>query len=350
MSSSPAESPELGGLAVTDLRTEFVTASGVVRAVDGVSFELHRGRTLGLVGESGSGKTVLARSVMGLLPRTGVRRSGQVLFNGRDLVQLGERELRDIWGAEIGMVFQDPMTSLNPVRTVGAQVTAPMRRHLRLPRRETRRRARALLEALNIPEPERRLRQYPHELSGGTRQRVMLAIALACRPSLLIADEPTTAVDVTVQKQILSLLAEQARDRSLAMLLVSHDLGVIAAQSDDVAVMYAGRIVERAPAGALFSGRHMPYTEALFQSIPRISAPPHARIAVVPGQPPSLANLQAGCAFAPRCASAQDRCRAESPPLLSLAHNPDHHVACWHPLNLPGGRSGSAAGRVRDAS
>jgi oligopeptide/dipeptide ABC transporter ATP-binding protein len=350
MNSGPANSAELGGLAVTDLRTEFVTAPGVVRAVDGVSFTLHRGRTLGLVGESGSGKTVLARSVMGLLPRTGVRRSGQVLFNGRDLVQLGERELREIWGAEIGMVFQDPMTSLNPVRTVGAQVTAPMRRHLRLPRRETRRRALALLEALHIPEPERRLRQYPHELSGGTRQRVMLAIALACRPSLLIADEPTTALDVTVQKQILSLLAEQARDRSLAMLLVSHDLGVIAAQSDDVAVMYAGRIVERAPAGALFAGRHMPYTEALFRSIPRVSAPPHAHIAVVPGQPPSLANLPVGCAFAPRCASAQDRCRAEVPPLLSLAHNPDHHVACWQPLNLPGGRSGSAASPVRDAS
>jgi oligopeptide/dipeptide ABC transporter ATP-binding protein len=288
---------------------------------------------------------------MGLLPRTGVRRSGEVHLNGRDLVSLRERELRDVWGAEIGMVFQDPMTSLNPVRTVGAQVMAPMRRHMRITRGERRRRAVALFESLHIPEPERRMKQYPHELSGGTRQRVMLAIALSCRPSLLIADEPTTALDVTVQKQILALLAEQSRDRSLATLLVSHDLGVIAAQSDEVAVMYAGRIVERAPVESLYAGRHMPYTHALFESIPRISAPPHAPIAVVAGQPPSLTNLPDGCAFAPRCPAAQPRCRAEAPPLQPLAHNPAHEVACWFPMNLPDDATGgTSAHEARDVS
>jgi oligopeptide/dipeptide ABC transporter ATP-binding protein len=338
---------EMGALVVSDLHTEFVGAAGVVKAVDGVSFTIHRGKTLGLVGESGSGKTVLARSVMGLLPRSGVRRSGRVMFNGRDLVALSERGLRDVWGAEIGMVFQDPMTSLNPVRTVGAQVMAPMRRHLRIPRSESRRRAIALLESLHIPEPERRMKQYPHELSGGTRQRIMLAIALACRPSLLIADEPTTALDVTVQKQILALLAEQGRDRSLAILFVSHDLGVIAAQSDEVAVMYAGRIVERAPVESLFAGRHMPYTHALFESIPRIGAPSHAPIAVVSGQPPSLTNLPSGCAFAPRCAHAQTRCRVDAPPLQPLAHNREHQVACWFPLNLPDDSTNGASSRLQ---
>jgi peptide/nickel transport system ATP-binding protein len=272
--------------------------------------------------------------VIGLLPRAGVRRTGTVTFNGRDLVTLDERALRDIWGAEIGVVFQDPMTSLNPVRTVGAQVMAPMRRHLRIAKKESRRRAAALLEALRIPEPDKRLRQYPHELSGGTRQRVMIAIALACRPSLLIADEPTTALDVTVQRQILDLLAEQKHDRSLAMLLVSHDLGVIASQSDDVAVMYAGRIVEHAPVESLFAGRHMPYTDALFQSIPRISAPSHSPIAVVPGKPPDLNKLPKGCAFAPRCAHVQPKCLSERPPLRPLAHDPAHRVACFYPLRV----------------
>jgi oligopeptide/dipeptide ABC transporter ATP-binding protein len=316
-------------LEVEELRTHFLTGRGAVRAVDGVSFSLERGRTLGVVGESGSGKTVLARSIMGLLPSANVFRGGRVTYDGQQLTGLSPGELREFWGAEIGMVFQDPMTSLNPVVRIGRQITETMRFHLRIPDGEARTRAVELLRSVGIPDPGRRLREYPHQLSGGMRQRVTIAIALACGPKLLLADEPTTALDVTVQAQILSLLGRQQRERFMAMILVTHDLGVVAGRTDDIAVMYAGRIVERAPTPVLFSDMRMRYTQALFRSIPRITDPAHRRLEAIGGRPPDLAGPARGCSFAPRCRHARDRCRAETPPLTEAG--PGHSYACWYP-------------------
>ncbi len=331
--------PETSGplLEVADLTTHFRTGRGMVRAVDGVSFSLDRGRTLGVVGESGSGKTVLSRSIMGLLPRTNVVRSGEVRFAGRELTSLTEAELRDIWGVEIGMVFQDPMTSLNPVMRVGRQITESLRHHLGVDRAESRRRAVALLDSVGIPEPEQRLGDFPHQLSGGMRQRVTIAVALACGPRLLMADEPTTALDVTVQAQILDLLARQQRERYMAMVLVTHDLGVVAGRTDEIAVMYAGKVVEKAPTRTLFSDMKMPYTEALLKSIPKIADPSHTTLSVIPGRPPDLVNLPTGCRFYPRCPYAQQRCRDEEPPLQE-ATTPGHVYRCWFPVGTPEGR------------
>jgi oligopeptide/dipeptide ABC transporter ATP-binding protein len=331
-------------LEVVDLHTTFRTAAGSVRAVDGVSLSLSLGRTLGIVGESGSGKTVLARSIMRLLPGRGVACSGSIRFGGRELADLPRSQLRAVWGTEMAMVFQDPMTSLSPVMRVGRQVTEKLLAHLDVSRKQAGETARSLLAAVGIPEPDRRMRQYPHELSGGMRQRVMIAIALACSPKLLLADEPTTALDVTVQAQILDLLQAQQRERQMAMILVTHDLGVVAGRTDELAVMYAGKIVERAPTRVLFSDMRMPYTEALLASIPRATLPSHTPLAIIPGRPPDLVHPPRGCRFAPRCAYAQDRCREEEPPLrpASVAHE----FACWFPVGTPEGRAARERNRA----
>jgi oligopeptide/dipeptide ABC transporter ATP-binding protein len=335
----PAAGPLLD---VDELRTGFHTPFGTAWAVDGVSFALERGKTLGIVGESGSGKTVLARTIMGLLPRDNTERSGRILFQGRDLAGLDDAELRHIWGAEIAMVFQDPLTSLNPVVKIGRQITESLRFHLDIRGDEARKIAVELLRSVRIPEPERRLTSYPHELSGGMRQRVCIAIALACGPRLLVADEPTTALDVTVQAQILSLLRQQQSDRHMAMMLITHDLGVVAGRADNVIVMYAGQVVEQAPTRALFGNMRMPYTEALFTSIPRLDTASHTRLTAIAGRPPSLVAPPSGCRFAPRCPYVQERCRREMPPLIE-SETPGHLYRCWYPVGGPG--QGPAAER-----
>ncbi len=334
--------PAPGGplLEVSDLRTLFRTPRGSLKAVDGISFTLGRGRTLGVVGESGSGKTVLARSVMGLLTGDNLLRSGKVVFEGTDLVTLSPPALRRLWGRRISMIFQDPMTSLNPVMRVGTQITESLRLHLDMDKKSAKRAAIELLGQVGIPSPEERYHSFPHALSGGMRQRVMIAIALACAPQLLLADEPTTGLDVTVQAQILDLLAGMQRDRHMAVILVTHDLGVVATRTDEILVMYAGQVVERAPTRTLFSSMAMPYTEALLGSTPRISSPPHTRLNAIEGRPPDLVDLAPGCPFAPRCRYARPRCHQERPPLVP-AESPDHLFACWYPL---GGRSGPAVG------
>ena len=287
-----------------------------MRAVDGVSFTLERGRTLGVVGESGSGKTVLSRSIMGLLPRSNVERTGTIRYEGTDISDYSQSEMRHVWGPEMAMVFQDPMTSLNPVMKIGAQITESLRYHLDMGKDEANDLAVALLTSVGIPEPAKRVKEYPHQLSGGMRQRVVIAIALACGPKLLFADEPTTALDVTVQAQILNLLDAQQRERYMAMILVTHDLGVVAGRADDIAVMYAGKIVEKAPAARLFASMRMPYTEALLESIPKLEYRSHTRLASIAGRPPDLVNPPTGCSFAPRCRYAQERCLEEEPPLV----------------------------------
>ncbi len=328
-------------LQVDDLRTSFVTDRGLVRAVDGVSFELERGQTLGVVGESGSGKTVLSRSIMGLLPPMRVHHSGTVRFSGHEISSLSSTELRDVWGTQIAMVFQDPMTALNPVLKVERQLTEGLRKRLGLDRKAAHDTAVALLESVGIPDPLRRLRVYPHELSGGMRQRVMIAIALACGPKLLLADEPTTGLDVTVQAQILDLLSDQQRERSMAMVLVTHDLGVVANRTDEIVVMYAGRVVEQAPTRELFEHTRMPYTEALLLSIPRLTDASHSRLRSIPGRPPDLANTPKGCKFAPRCPYAQPRCEEEEPPLRNAG--PGHLFRCWFPVGSPEGEQAYAS-------
>ena len=320
-------------LVVEDLRTHFDTDRGLVRAVDGVSFTLERGRTLGVVGESGSGKTVLSRSIMGLLPKSGVQRSGSVRFEGVELLDADAKFMADYWGDQMAMVFQDPMTSLNPVMRIGNQITEMLRRHLDISKDHARQTALTLLTSVGIPEPERRLKQYPHEMSGGMRQRVMIAIAIACGPKLLFADEPTTALDVTVQAQILDLLQAQQRERYMAMILVTHDLGVVAGRADEIAVMYAGRIVEKAPTKVLFTAMRHPYTEALLASIPKIADPSHTRLQTIGGRPPNLISPPAGCKFSPRCTYAQDRCRTEDPP-LSDPDEHGHQFRCWYPVEI----------------
>ena len=331
-----SDSPHL--LEVKDLKTHFITARGRVRAVDGVSFALDRGKTLGIVGESGSGKTVLSRSVMNLLPRSNVVRDGQIMFEGRDITGLDPKAMRKVWGIEIAMVFQDPMTSLNPVVKVGRQITESLRFHLDLDKNEARETAIALLRSVNIPEPEKRVDEYPHQLSGGMRQRVTIAIALACGPKLLMADEPTTALDVTVQAQILNLLARQQRERDMGMVLVTHDLGVVAGRTDEIIVMYGGKVVEKAPTPVLFSQMRMPYTEALLRSIPKLESTSHTRLKVIGGRPPDLINPPKGCNFSPRCPYAQPKCHEEEPPLVA-GEAPGHQYACWFPVGTPENRA-----------
>ncbi len=327
-------------LEVEDLHTWFETPRGVVKAVDGVSFTLERGRTLGVVGESGSGKTVLSRSVMNLLPKRGTVRSGRVCLDGTELTGLSAKQMAPIWGQEVALILQDPMTSLNPVMKIGAQLVESLRIHLGMGGSERRETAVALLRSVGIPEPERRLGEYPHQLSGGMRQRVTIAIALACGPRLLIADGPTTALDVTVQRQILDLLAAQQRERHMAMVLITHDLGVVATRTDDIAVMYAGRVVEHAPTRVLFGGHRHPYTEGLLRSIPRVGNVPHTRLAAIPGRPPDLATLPTGCSYAPRCRHAQPRCLAEDPGLAPAGEG--HEVACFFPVGTAEGEDALA--------
>jgi peptide/nickel transport system ATP-binding protein len=318
-------------LVVEDVHTSFRTSRGTVHAVDGVSFTVDSGKTLGIVGESGSGKTVLARSIMGLLPVRDVVKSGTVRFAGHEITAMSPDELRKVWGAEMSMIFQDPMTALNPVKRIGTQITETLRIHLGMARSDANSTAVELLRSVGIPSPEERVRWYPFQLSGGMRQRVMIAIALACAPRLVLADEPTTGLDVTVQAQILDLLADLQRERQMAVILVTHDLGVVAHRADEIAVMYAGRIVERAPTGTLFAETRMPYTQALMDSIPRLSERSGARLHSIAGRPPDLIHPPPGCRFAPRCPYAQDKCRESEPPLRT-AGSADHLFACWFPL------------------
>jgi oligopeptide/dipeptide ABC transporter ATP-binding protein len=314
-----------------------------VRAVDGVSFSLERGKALGIVGESGSGKTILSRSIMGLLPRRNTETpTGEVRFRGQDLRIAPRRELQKIWGRDVAIVFQDPMTSLNPVMKIGKQMTESMRHHLDVSKDFARETAVALLRSVDINEPEKRLEQYPSQLSGGMRQRVTIAMALACGPQLLIADEPTTALDVTVQAQILDLLQDQQRDRFMAMIIVTHDLGVVAGRTDEIIVMYAGQIVEKAPTATLFKEMRMPYTEALLRSIPRIEDDYEKRLQVIPGRPPDLANPPTGCRFAPRCSYVQSKCIEEAPPLVT---DGDHQYRCWFPVGTSGLSTTTATAR-----
>ena len=318
-------------LQVRDLTTHFAFASATVRAVDGVSFDLQAGRTLGVVGESGSGKSVLARSIIGLLPQSrSLRTGGEVVFDGRDLRELPERAMRRVRGREIAMIFQDPLTSLNPVLTVGRQIVQVLRQHTDLSLSAAKARAVELLAEVGIPDPARRVDEYAHRMSGGMRQRVVIAIALACEPRLLIADEPTTALDVTVQAQILDLLRRLQDERNMAMIMITHDLGVVAETCDEVAVMYAGQVVEKAPVETVLDAPRMRYTEALLQAIPRLEGPSHQRLPVIPGAPPNLMRPPSGCRFAPRCAHRLKRCEAEAPPETPVG--PDHLYACWNPV------------------
>jgi peptide/nickel transport system ATP-binding protein len=322
-------------LVLEDVRTHFQTPRGVVRAVDGVSLKLERGKALGIVGESGSGKTILSRSIMGLLPPRGTIRQGSIRFEGREIGGLSRRAMRDVWGKEMAMIFQDPMTSLNPLMKIGAQIAEPLRIHLDMPKAVAWTTAEKLMQDVRIPAPGRRLQQYPHEMSGGMRQRIMIAIAMACGPTLLLADEPTTALDVTVQAQILDLLGEQRKDRNMSLLLVTHDLGVVAGHTDDIGVMYGGKLVEMAPTAELFANMKMPYTEALLQSIPKLADASHTRLNVISGRPPDLVNPPAGCRFSPRCPYVQPRCREEEPPLIPTVEDPRHTYACWYPVGSP---------------
>ncbi|MFG2244207.1 dipeptide/oligopeptide/nickel ABC transporter permease/ATP-binding protein [Spirillospora sp. NPDC048823] len=331
-------------LEVAGLHTAFPAPRGTVRAVDGVSFTLERGRTLAIVGESGSGKSVLIRSILGLLPEAAAR-SGRVYLGDRDLTGTGPDGMRGVLGTRMATVFQDPMTALNPVRTIGTQVTEPLRVHLGMSRNQARETAEKLLASVGIPEPRRVLRGYPHQLSGGMRQRITIAMALSCDPEVLFADEPTTALDVTVQKQIMRLLHRQRDERDMAMVLVSHDLTVVAEHADDVIVMYAGRIVEQGPAEAVFTAPRMRYTEALLRAAPDLTAPSHTRLTVIDGRPPDLAAPPAGCRFHPRCPFARERCRTDEPPLLPGGDGRSH--ACWYPADDIDARPAAAEGSVR---
>ncbi len=332
-----ASSRETDGplLELEGVRTHFQTPRGLVRAVDGVSLKLERGKALGIVGESGSGKTILSRSIMGLLPPRGTVRQGSIRFEGREIGGLSRRAMRDVWGKEMAMIFQDPMTSLNPLMKIGAQIAEPLRIHLDMPKALAWTTAERLMQDVRIPAPGRRLQQYPHEMSGGMRQRIMIAIAIACGPTLLLADEPTTALDVTVQAQILDLLGEQRRDRNMSLLLVTHDLGVVAGHTDDIGVMYGGKLVEMAPTRELFANMKMPYTEALLNSIPKLDDKSHTRLNVITGRPPDLVHPPVGCRFSPRCPYVQERCRDEEPPLIPTVEDPRHTYACWYPVGSP---------------
>jgi oligopeptide/dipeptide ABC transporter ATP-binding protein len=322
-------------LEVDDLRTYFKTRAGEVHAVDGVSFSVERGKTLGIVGESGCGKSVTALSIMGLLPPSGRIVSGSIRFEGRELTTMSQRELEDIRGRQIAMIFQDPMTSLNPTLTIGTQIMETMQRHLDFSRDEARKRAIELLEEVHIPNARQRLEDYPHRYSGGMRQRVMIAIALSCSPKLLIADEPTTALDVTVQAGILDLLEELREEHQMSMIIITHDMGVVAEAADDIAVMYAGQIVEQTSAEELFDHPEHPYTEALLGALPQLEGEGvrQGRLTAIPGRPPDLLDPPPACRFAPRCpyASFDDSCAKEPPELREI--RPGHLVRTAHPAS-----------------
>jgi oligopeptide/dipeptide ABC transporter ATP-binding protein len=312
-------------LEVRDLHSTFFLPQGEARAVDGVTFSTEPGRTLGLVGESGCGKTMTALSILRLTPLS-ARVTGEVVFDGHDLLTLSETEMRQIRGNAIAMIFQEPMSSLNPVFTVGNQIAEAVRLHQGMSWRAAHRKAIEMLKLVEIPEPERRVNEYPHQLSGGMRQRVMIAMALSCHPRLLIADEPTTALDVTIQAQILDLLAGLQQRLGMALILVTHDLGIVAERADEVAIMYAGRIVERAPVQAIFRRALHPYTRGLLRSIPQVGAEKARRLEAIPGVVPDLLCLPSGCHFRDRCPKAIPRCATTEPPLEELQAG--HQVAC----------------------
>jgi oligopeptide/dipeptide ABC transporter ATP-binding protein len=314
-------------LEVKGLRTHFATDEGEFKAVDDVSFSLDRGRTLGIVGESGCGKSVTSLSIMGLVPQPPGRiAGGEVMFDGTDLLKLDKAEMSELRGNRLSMIFQEPMTSLNPVFTVGDQIIEGIRRHRKIGPAEARKRAIEMLRRVRIPSPERRIDEYPHKLSGGMRQRVMIAMALACDPQLLIADEPTTALDVTIQAQILELMRTLRDELGTAIILITHDLGVIAELAQDVVVMYAGRIVEQVAVAGLFDDPQHPYTIGLLGSIPKLHET-QERLAAIEGVVPNPVAMPQGCRFNPRCPFAVDRCRAEEPPLMQV--RPGHLAACW---------------------
>jgi oligopeptide/dipeptide ABC transporter ATP-binding protein len=326
-------------LSVSGLSCELQTPAGPVRPVDDVSFTLGHGQTIGLVGESGAGKSMLARSLLGLVPKY-ARLTGEVRLDGANIVGLPSREHRKVLGAGMGLVFQDPMTSLNPVVPIGRQITEGMRFHQGIKRGEARELGVDLLRQVGVSDPAKRYDQYPHQLSGGMRQRVTIAAALACDPQVLIADEATTALDVTVQKQILDLLQSIQADRHMGLIIITHDLGVVAGRTDDIAVMYAGQIVEKAPTTALFDAYRNRYTAALLRSMPRLSDEPHRKLATIAGSPPRLTALPSGCRFAPRCEFAQADCSAAPPPLVS--DGPGHEYRCLHPAGSAGQGAGQA--------
>ncbi len=318
-------------LEVVDLRTEFHLRTANVGAVDGVSFTVSEGECVGLVGESGCGKSTAGLSIMKLLPNVGHIVRGSVNLLGRELVKLPEKQMREVRGNDVAMIFQDPMTSLNPVMRIGKQIDEGLRVRLGMNRKDAKARAIELLELVGIPSPVERYSAYPGQLSGGMRQRVVIAIALACSPKLLMADEPTTGLDVTIQAQILNLLDELKERLKMSVILVTHDLGVVATRTSRIVVMYAGRIVETGTTRDVFYHHRMPYTRALLESSPKVSNESHTRLVTIPGRPPNLLNLSPGCSFAPRCTYATDQCHTERPELQPSVE-PGHAFACWNPL------------------
>ena len=316
-------------LTIDDLNVSFSTPRGNLKAVRNVSIRLPKGESLGVVGESGSGKTVLSRATMGLLPST-ANRTGVIKYRGEVISDLAPADVRNLWGTGMAMIFQDPMTALNPVRRIGDQLTESLTERIGMDKRAATERAIALLKRVRIPDPEGMLKKFPYQLSGGMRQRIMIAIAVSCNPEMLFADEPTTALDVTVQAQVLELLTELRKEFNMSMILVTHDLGVVAGHTDRIAVMYAGDMVEYAPTRSLFANMKMPYTEALLKSIPRLETPTGTRLPVVEGRLPDPTKDEPGCAFANRCEYVQDKCRAEKPPLKDDGDN--HFYRCWFPL------------------
>lgn len=318
-------------LELQDLKTYFFTEDGVVPAVDGVSFGVDRGGSLGVVGESGCGKSVTALSIMRLIPQPpGKIVGGKILFNGEDLVQKKESEMRRIRGNEISMIFQEPMTSLNPVFTVGDQIMEAIILHQKVSKQQARKKAEEMLRLVGIPSPDKRLDEYPHQLSGGMRQRVMIAMALSCNPSLLIADEPTTALDVTIQAQILDLMRSLKKEIGMSIMLITHDMGVIAEMADNVVVMYAGKVVEKAPVLAIFENPLHPYTQGLLGSIPKLHQVTE-RLEAIPGTVPNPTRMPAGCRFNPRCEYAKEICRQQEPPIEE--YGAGHMAACWKLVN-----------------
>ncbi|RCG27936.1 ABC transporter ATP-binding protein [Sphaerisporangium album] len=335
-------------LEVKDLTVGFPTADGLVRAVRGLSFSVEQGRTLAIVGESGSGKTVSTQAILGLLPEADI--SGSALFEGIDLLTLDEERLRRIRGAEISVIFQDPLTSLHPLYRVGWQIAEMIRVHESgVSRAQARRRAVELLGLVGIPQPARRVDDYPHQFSGGMRQRAMIAMALALNPKLVVADEPTTALDATVQAQILELIIRLQREFGIALVLITHDLGVVAGMADEVMVMYAGLPVERADRRTLYYRPHHPYTKGLLESIPGSTGVREGRLRPIPGQPPSMIAVPAGCAFHPRCRYSMPVCTAERPPLSRVTGDGDHASACWLPHHAVGLGDEAEAARLRAA-
>jgi oligopeptide transport system ATP-binding protein len=330
-------------LAVEDLRVQFRTERGIIHAVNGISFEIGRGETLGIVGESGCGKSVSSLALLGILARNGRVTGGRAFFGGRDLLALGDAELRGVRGREIAMIFQDPMTSLNPVLTIGRQIREALQTHFGLNRAAALRRAAELVDQVGIPSPDLRLKDYPHQFSGGMRQRAMIAMALACEPKLLIADEPTTALDVTIQAQILDLLRTLVTEHETALILITHDLGVVAGMCERVNVMYAGLFVETGSAAQLFARPRHPYTLGLLQSVPRLDSARRQRLQPIDGAPPNLLREPSSCPFEPRCRFAVEESREEVPSLREL--EPGHRVACFNPVPVKEWEQTRAAAR-----